>query len=112
MVDVPPSKIDTTPIETGGQSTVPVGNDPFTRDPIIDQKLGLVGKFFGYGEEKKGNIAGIVLLFAVIMLTVCFSGQFFASTEEARAALSSFVTPLFGLLTGLVGYVTGKKSDD
>lgn len=112
MSTIPPSKIDSAPIETGGQSTVPVGRDPFTRDPIIDQKLGYVGRFFGYGEEKKGNIAGIGFVFSSTMLVVCFAGQFLAETEQVRASMASFVTPIFGLLTGLIGYITGRKDTD
>jgi hypothetical protein len=107
--NVPATRIDEAPLEAAIGSTIPVGKDPLTRDPIIDQKLGWVGKFFGYGDEKKGNIAGLVLIFSVLSLIICFCGQLMTSDENTRSTLSGAITPLFGLLTGLIGYVTGRK---
>ncbi|WP_394689074.1 hypothetical protein [Hoeflea sp.] len=102
-------RISDAPIETGGMPTVPVNSDPLTRDPIIDQKLGWVGKFFGYGDEKKGNIAGLAFVFSSLMLAFCVIGQFFIEEESARGTISGLITPLFGLITGLLGYATGQK---
>ncbi|WP_040617714.1 hypothetical protein, partial [Roseibium sp. TrichSKD4] len=64
--NIPPDGITKAKMETGGQSTVPVQKDALQPDPLINQKLGLVGKLFGYGNEKPGNIAGIIGLIGLV----------------------------------------------
>ncbi len=108
---VDPSKIDSTPLESSKGSTLPVGNDPLRPDPIIAQKMGWVGKCFGYGEEKKGNIAGIAFVASLVLLIFVVLGTVFATTPETKQVLGNLITPLFGVMTGSLGYLTAKKSD-
>jgi hypothetical protein len=107
--NIDPERITSAPIETGNSPTVPVGNDPFTRDPILDQKMGLVGKIFGYGESAHVNIAGITLVVFILLLFGSVTGVVFAGDAEVRKFLSSMITPIFGVITGLIGFVIGKK---
>lgn len=109
MTSVEPGRINSAPIEQGGHATIPVGVDPLVRDPIIDQKLGWVGKVFGYGDEKKGNIAALACVFGASILTICLIAMLAVHDTDTRSFLSSLITPVFGLMTGAIGYITGKK---
>jgi hypothetical protein len=105
------SRIDATPMETGGGTTTPVSSDPLRPDPIISQKMGWLGRCFGYGEEKKGNIAGVAFVASLLLLVCVVLGTIWASTPETRQILGNLITPLFGVMTGSLGYLTAKKSD-
>jgi hypothetical protein len=100
--------IGSTPPEIAGPSG-PVGSDPLTRDPILDQKMGAVGKCLGYGEEKKGNIAGVALAFFAVVLCICIVAYVWSDNAENRDFLNGLITPVFGVITGAIGYITGRK---
>lgn len=87
----------------------PIGSDPLTRDPILDQRMGAVGKCLGYGDEKKGNIAGGAIIFFGMVLIVCILGHIFSEDVDNRTFLSGLITPVFGVITGAIGYITGRK---
>ncbi|MEM7547692.1 MAG: hypothetical protein AAF367_19370 [Pseudomonadota bacterium] len=106
--NVAPEAIDGAKLETGAPPG-PVGNDPLTKDPILDQKMGVVGKAIGHGEEKKGNIAAIVIfLFSIILVGVIIA-YLYTGNGENKSFLENLITPLFGIFTGAIGYITGRK---
>lgn len=108
---VKPDRIDNAAIEQGTPRSTQPPSDPLTRDPIIDQKMGLLGKAFGYGDEKKGNLAVLGFIFSAAALGYCMILPAFSESEKALELTSNMVTPLVGLLSGIIGYVTGHKSD-
>lgn len=71
-------------------------------------ELGWIGKIFGGGVEKNGNIAGIVLLlsFLAVMTLLVFSALY------PEAKLSEAVGAFFGIITTTVGYIFGKNSKE
>lgn len=89
----------------------PVGPDPLTRDAVLDQKMGAVGRKIGYGDEKKGNIAACVILFFFLLLIFCVIAHLASHSEENRAFLGNLITPLFGVITGAIGYITGRHTN-
>lgn len=73
--------------------------------------MGWLGKLFGYGEEKKGNLAVLAFLISSLLMTVCLGTQIWASSENALQVTSGMITPLFGVMTGIIGYITGQKGE-
>ena len=104
-------RIDTAPLEQGARPKAPRPADPLTRDPIIDQKMGWLGKVFGYGDEKKGNLAVLAFVITSALLAICLGAPMISSDKAVLDATSGMITPLFGIITGIIGYVTGHKSD-
>lgn len=109
--NIDPEKITTSPIEVGKSPTVPIGSDPFKRDPIIDQKIGIVGRFFGYGESAYVNIVGLTLVVFMILLVGDTMGIVFSSDPDTKKFLIGAITPIFGVITGAIGFVIGKKEN-
>ena len=105
------TRIDTAPMEQGVKSGAGQAPDPLTRDPIIDQKMGFLGRCFGYGDEKKGNLATLAFILASVLLTICMVAPMVSADPEVLDVTRGMVTPLFGILTGIIGYVTGHKSE-
>jgi hypothetical protein len=103
------TKINTSPIEKGTPSTVSVSRDPLTRDPLIDQKIGIIGNVFGYGEDARLNIVGLIIFIFIILLIGCVIGSVWVTDLESRKFLWNLVTPIFGIITGAIGYVIGKN---
>ncbi|NDV02502.1 hypothetical protein [Pseudoroseicyclus tamaricis] len=87
----------------------PVGPDPMTRDPVLDQKMGAVGRCLGYGDEKKANIAGLAVAVFTIVLIAVVCVYLLSESDENRSLLGSLITPVFGVITGSIGYITGRK---
>ena len=87
----------------------PVGNDPLNRDPVIDQKMGAVGKVLGYGDEKKANIAALSGGAFFVLLVCCIFTYIWSSDAENRTLVAGLITPIFGAITGAIGYITGRK---
>jgi hypothetical protein len=106
--NVPADAIDKSKPETAGPAG-PVGNDPLNRDPIIDQKMGAVGKVLGFGDEKKANIAALSGGAFFILLVFCIITYIWSSNDENRTLVSGLLTPIFGVITGAIGYITGRK---
>ncbi len=71
-------------------------------------ELGLVGKLFGGGLEKSGNIAGIILLcsFLAVMTLLVLSAIY------PEAKFSEATAGFFGIITTTVGYMFGKNSKE
>lgn len=72
----------------------------------LGMKMGWVGKVFGGGEEKAGNIAGVVLIASLV--AVLFLLFLWALYPDAR--LSEAITSFFGVITTTVGYIFGRNS--
>ncbi|UXS09215.1 hypothetical protein [Agrobacterium tumefaciens] len=71
-------------------------------------KMGWVGRVFGSGDEKAGNIAGIVLV--VCIAAVLFLLSLAAVYPEAK--LSEAIAGFFTVITTTVGYIFGRKSSE
>ncbi|WP_457814156.1 hypothetical protein U8C43_23875 [Sinorhizobium meliloti] len=71
-------------------------------------ELGLMGKLFGGGSEKNGNIAATVLLasFVAIMTLLVLSAVY------PTASLSQPIAGFFGIITTTVGYIFGRKTSE
>lgn len=77
------NRIDTAPIERSASGVSQSAKDPLMRDPIIDQKMGYLGKFFGYGDEKKGNLASLSLVIASLLLFICLGVAMISNSDQA-----------------------------
>lgn len=71
-------------------------------------KMGLIGRIFGSGEEKAGNIAGFVLVASLI--AVLFLLWLSAAYPEAR--VSEAIAGFFGIITTTVGYIFGRTTSE
>lgn len=69
-------------------------------------EMGLLGKLFGGGSEKNGNIAGFVLIISFGALGLI--AYLVPSLVEQYAR--EIVTAIFSLITLTVGYIFGQKS--
>jgi hypothetical protein len=72
----------------------------------LGMKMGLVGRLFGSGDEKPGNIAGVVLVTS--LASVLFLLWLSAAYPEAR--VSEAIAGFFGIITTTVGYIYGRTS--
>ncbi len=105
------NKIDTSPIEKGMPPTVSVSRDPLTRDPLIDQKIGIIGNIFGYGEDARLNIVGSIIFVLFLFLIGCIAGSIFVNDLETKKFLWNITTPILSIMTGAIGYVIGKNGN-
>jgi len=74
----------------------------------LGMKMGVIGKVFGAGDEKAGNIAGLVLvasLAAVLFLL-------WLSAAYPQAKVSEAIAGFFGIITTTVGYIFGRKTSE
>ncbi|NNH46224.1 hypothetical protein HLI03_32065 [Rhizobium laguerreae] len=71
-------------------------------------KMGYLGRIFGSGEEKSGNIAGGVL--AISIAAVLFLLWLSAAYPEAR--LSEAIAGFFTVITTTIGYIFGRKTSE
>ncbi|MBY3067450.1 hypothetical protein HFO74_29205 [Rhizobium laguerreae] len=71
-------------------------------------RMGYLGRVFGSGEEKAGNIAGGVLVISIT--AVLFLLWLSAAYPEAR--LSEAITGFFTVITTTIGYILGRKSSE
>lgn len=90
----------------------PIGPDPLTRDPVLDQHLGKVGQFIGGGPEKAGNIAYVVVLAALLMLIISACAVAYVDTKELESVFSALITGCLSLITGALGFIFGKSGKD
>jgi hypothetical protein len=105
------SKIESSPLEKGSQATVTVGGDPLLPDPRLAQELGWLGRCFGHGDTARTNIAGAILAVFTLLLIFSIGASIFHGSEDVRKAMGGLITPIFGVITGSIGYITGKKSN-
>ncbi len=97
--------------ETAGPSG-PIGPDPMTRDPILDQHLGKVGVFIGGGPEKAGNIAYVVVIAAIVILLIAAFDAAYVNDEALSSVFGNLVTGCLSLITGALGFIFGKSGKD
>jgi uncharacterized membrane protein YwzB len=71
-------------------------------------KRGVIGWFFGTGEEKSGNIAGFLLFLCVAGLALIG----LALPELIKDNARDVVTAIFSLITLILGYIFGKKTSE
>jgi len=90
----------------------PIGPDPLTRDPVLDQHLGKVGQFIGGGPEKAGNIAYVVVFSAIVILIVSSGAVAYVQSEKLASVFSNLVTGCLSLITGALGFIFGKSGKD
>ncbi|QBR37612.1 hypothetical protein ETW23_17290 [Leisingera sp. NJS201] len=72
--------------------------------------MGLIGRVIGHGEEKKGNIAFIALILAVLLLLGCIGALLNVDDKSDTQVLTGMITPVFGIITGVIGFITGTKN--
>ena len=110
--NVPVESIGSTPPEKAGPAG-PIGPDPLTRDPILDQHLGRVGQFIGGGPEKAGNIAYVVVAASILILIVAVCAAAYVESDKTASVLGTITTGCMSLITGALGFIFGKsgKSD-
>lgn len=106
--NVPAELIKTSRLEKPGEPG-PVGPDPMVRDPILDQQMGTIGRHFGYGDEKKANIVGMAFILFALLLVLIILVYIFSEDPENKRFLQGLMTPVFGVITGAIGYFTGRK---
>jgi hypothetical protein len=90
----------------------PVGLDPLSRDPVLDQHLGKIGLFIGGGPEKAGNIAYIVVIAAIVILVIGACGSAYVQSDKLAAVFGNLVTGCLSLITGALGFIFGKSGKD
>lgn len=108
---VPPDAIGAAPQEDIANNPA-ARPDPLSRDPILDQRLGTVGRHIGGGGEKAGNIAYIVIVAAIIVLVIAAIVLGYADNEKAASVADRIVTGCFALITGALGYLFGRSGSD
>jgi len=97
-----------------------VNNDPVTNQKLIeksfedsklDKQLGFVGKFFGYGDGGKLNIAGFCI---ALLLLLGISYTFIALNCSQNHPMGISVLQLWGIISPIItlalGYTFGKNS--
>lgn len=109
---IDPEVIGRSTLPSDTKPSGPIGTDPYLTDPDLDKKRGLLGRLFGYGSEKKGNIAGLAVIVGFAILALVILGVVFVENEEARSFLQTLVTPVVGIISGALGYVTGSRSSE
>lgn len=90
----------------------PVGPDPLTRDPVLDQHLGKVGLFIGGGPEKAGNIAYVVVFCSIVILLISACAVAYVQSEKLASVFGNITTGCFSLITGALGFIFGKSGKD
>ena len=90
----------------------PIGPDPLTRDPVLDQHLGKVGQFIGGGPEKPRNISYVVGLASIFMLIVSSCAVAYVDIKELESVFSTLITGCLSLITGALGFIFGKSGKD
>ena len=108
--NVSPDAIGAAPPEALGAPAGPVGPDPLTRDPRLAQKMGWVGQCFGHGDEKKGNLVGLSLGFAALLIIALLVAFLMMTDPDKRSFVQGLFTPVFGIFTGLIGYLIGTST--
>ena len=67
-------------------------------------EMGLIGKIFGGGSEKTGNIAAACLILCFILLVLVL----WTLPDTTSAPKYEIVTALIGIITLTLGYLFGK----
>lgn len=117
----PPEKVDISAIGTAPPEPVPNDlarqdqdkrRDPFTGrpDPNLDRHLGSLGKFFGGGPEKAGNIAGLVVIIATVLLFSAVISLAVIDTVAVADVMKVIIASAFSLITGALGFIFGASS--
>ncbi|ANL48662.1 hypothetical protein AMC87_CH04041 [Rhizobium phaseoli] len=74
----------------------------------LGMKMGWIGRIFGSGDEKAGNIAAFILVAS--LLAVLF--LLYLSAVHPEAKLSEPITGFFTVITTTVGYILGRKTSE
>lgn len=74
----------------------------------LGMKMGWIGRIFGGGDEKSGNIAGFVLVASLIAVIFLL----WLSVKYPQAQLSQAITGFFTVITTTVGYIFGRQSSE
>ena len=69
-------------------------------------EIGWMGRLFGDASEKPGNIAGLAIILAFLMLVFVL----YAVPDTATAPKREAVTLLGGIITGALGFLFGRTS--
>lgn len=106
---LPPSAIDSAPMEEGRSPTVQVGSDPFTKDPILEQKMGLIGKVLGDKEHSPTSIAFLCIAAGFLIAATGIVVAMVSDVENAaNQHADMLITGGLSLMSGALGYVFGK----
>jgi hypothetical protein len=74
----------------------------------MNLKMGWMGRVFGSGDEKVGNIAGAVLIVSIAAVLLLL----WLSAVYPDAKLSEAIAGFFTVITTTVGYIFGRKSSE
>ncbi|MBY3228558.1 MULTISPECIES: hypothetical protein [Rhizobium] len=74
----------------------------------LGMKMGIIGKVFGSGDEKAGNIAGLVLVASLVAVLYLL----WLSAAYPQAKVSEAIAGFFGIITTTVGYIFGRKTSE
>ena len=100
-----PDQASTDPQKTVGEHEYEISK--------LRTEIGWIGKVFGAADEKPGNIAGIVIVFAAFGLIAIY---FIPSPEQPQGLAKQtdlaihISTALISIITLALGYLFGKKS--
>ncbi|WP_140867008.1 hypothetical protein [Sphingomonas oligophenolica] len=110
----PITSIESAPVEAPTSEIPKKGFDPLTGrpDPNLPHHLGWIGKFFGGGPEKAGNIAGFVILGALLLIIAACIGLGVSATDKAAEVFKLAISGAFSLITGALGFVFGSATKD
>jgi hypothetical protein len=87
-----------------------VSGDPIRPDPRLNQELGIIGRLFGYNENARLNLVGLMILFCIGMIVWSTYMLFTSTVSEVRTAAHFIITTFVAVMSGLVGFITGRKS--
>ena len=76
---------------------------------IMDKEIGFLGKFFGFGESVKLNIAGICILILLLIGIVYTFIYIFSNVNDKAIGITEFWSIITPLMTLTLGYIFGKN---
>lgn len=76
---------------------------------IMDKEIGFLGKFFGFGESVKLNIAGICILILLLIGIVYTFIYLFSNVNDKAIGITEFWSIITPLMTLTLGYIFGKN---
>ena len=88
--------------------------DPLTgiRSAVLDQELGILGRFIGGRGEKSGNVAFFVVLISGALLFIIVIAMIAVRNTDAQRGLQTIGASLLAAMTGALGFLfgSGKRS--
>lgn len=80
--------------------------DAYLKSKKMDLESGLLGKFFGTGSSANNNVAGLILVLLVVLVSITTIYNLNATDKTPSLDFLKTVTPL---ITLILGYIFGRK---